>query len=155
MVCHSYILICHPYVTRIYSHVIRMPFVCSRMSFACHSYVLVCHVYVTSMYSYVIRMSLVCHPYVTLMCSYVIRVSLVCTPMLSVCGFTMNPLILFILDLFLKFFIFQDLKSLVIWQTVIWVSHSCCGHNNLLAFHLWWRETMLEEEKVSKDFVMG
>ena len=95
-------LVCHPYFTRMYSHVICMSLVCTRMSFVCHSnpirMSLVCHPYVTRMYSYVIltslvcirmsfactcmssvchsyviRMSLVCHPYVTRMYSYVIR----------------------------------------------------------------------------------
>ena len=101
-ICMS--LICHPYVTRMYSYVIYMSLVCTRMSSACHSYVLVCHPYVTHMYSYVTRMYsyltrmslvctrmsfvcylyvLVCHSYVTRMYSYVIRMSLVC-------GFTMN-----------------------------------------------------------------
>ena len=74
----------HPYVTCMYSYVIRMSLVCTRISFICHSYVLVCHLYVTRMYSYVIRMSLVCtrmpflchsyvlvcHPYVTRMWFY-------------------------------------------------------------------------------------
>ena len=87
-VCHSYVLACHPYVPPIYSyvirmsvvctrmssvcltylHVIRMSLVCTRMSSVCHSYILICHPYVTRMYSYVIRMSLVCtcsHTYVT------------------------------------------------------------------------------------------
>ena len=91
-------LVCHSHVPRMYSYVICMSFVCTRVSSVCHSYVLVCHPYVTCMYSHVIRMSLVCthlssvchsyvlicHPYLTRMCSYVIRLSLVC-------GFSMNP----------------------------------------------------------------
>ena len=67
--------------------VIRMSFLCIRMS-------LVCHLSVTYMYSFVVRMSLVCirmlpvcHLYVTRKYQYVIRISLVC-------GFTMNPLAL-------------------------------------------------------------
>ena len=97
-VCQSYVLfVCHLYVTLMYSYLIRMSLVRTRMSPVCHSYVLVCHRYVTRMYSYVIRMSLactrmssvchsyvlVCHPYVTRIYSYVI-------PMSLVCGFTMN-----------------------------------------------------------------
>ena len=85
-----YVLLCHPYVTRLYSYIIRMSLVCTRIPSICHSYVLVCHPYVTRMYAYIIRifivctrMSLVCHPYVTRMYSYVIC-------MLLVCGFTMN-----------------------------------------------------------------
>ena len=80
-----------------YSYIIRMSLVCTRMSSVCHSYVLVYNPYVTRMYSHVIRMSivctrmssvchsyvLVCYPYVTRMYSYAIRMSLIC-------GFTMN-----------------------------------------------------------------
>ena len=58
--------------------VIRMLFVCTRMS-------LVFHWYVTRMCSYFIRMSLVFHLYVTRMYSYIIRVPLVCTRMSPVC----------------------------------------------------------------------
>ena len=77
--------VCQPHVTRMYSHVIRISLVCTRMSFICHLYVLVSDPYVTRMYSHVIHMSLVCHPHVnvTRMYSYVIRMSLIC-------GFTMN-----------------------------------------------------------------
>ena len=46
-----YVLVCHLYVTRMYSCVIRMSLVCTRMLLVC---------YVTRMYSHVIRMSLVC-----------------------------------------------------------------------------------------------
>ena len=96
-VCNSYVsyitpismsiicvVVCHSYVTCMYSYVIRMSLVCTRMLFVCHSYVLICHPYVTRMYSYVTRMSLacthmspyvtyvlICHPYVTRMYSYV------------------------------------------------------------------------------------
>ena len=61
-VCRSYVLVCHPYFfffflsayfTRIYSYIICMSLVCTRMSS-------VCHPYVTRLYSYVTRMSLVC-----------------------------------------------------------------------------------------------
>ena len=45
---------------RLYSYVIRMSLVYTRISSVCHSYVLVCHPYVTCMYLHVIRMSLVC-----------------------------------------------------------------------------------------------
>ena len=45
---------------RLYSYVIRMSLVYTRISFVSHSYVLLCHPYVTRMYLYVIRMSLVC-----------------------------------------------------------------------------------------------
>ena len=63
MICHLYVLyvlFCHPYLNCMYSFVIRMSLVCTRMSSVCHSYVFVCHSYVTRMYLYVIRMSLVC-----------------------------------------------------------------------------------------------
>ena len=97
-VCQSYVLVCHLHVTHMYSYVIRILLICTRMSSICHSHVLVCHPYITHMYSYVIRMSLactrmssvchsyvlVCHPYVTCMYSYAIRESLVCTRMSSV-----------------------------------------------------------------------
>ena len=59
-VCHSYVLVCHPYFTPMYSHVIRMVVLRTRMSSVSHSYVLVCHPYVTRMYLFVICMSLVC-----------------------------------------------------------------------------------------------
>ena len=42
-----------------YSYVIGMSLICTRISPVCHSHVLVCHPCVTRMYSYVIRMSLV------------------------------------------------------------------------------------------------
>ena len=48
------------YITRLYSYVICMSLVCTRMSSICHSYVFVCHPYVTRIYSYVTRISLVC-----------------------------------------------------------------------------------------------
>ena len=87
------------YVSRIYSYVICMSFVCTRLSSICHSYVLVCHPYVTRMHSYVIRMSLVCtpmssichsnvlacHSYVARMYAYPIRMPVVCTRMSLVC----------------------------------------------------------------------
>ena len=77
-------LVCHLYVSRMYSYVICMLLVCTRMSSVCHSHVLVCHRCATRMYSYVIRMSListrmstvcrsyllVCHLYVTRMWYY-------------------------------------------------------------------------------------
>ena len=65
-VYQSYVLVCHPYVTHMYSYLIRMSLVYTRMSSVCHWYVLVCHPYVTRikdlarMYSYVIRVLLVC-----------------------------------------------------------------------------------------------
>ena len=66
-------------------HVIRMSFVCTRMSHLCHSYVTcttllctlkssVCHLYV-----------LICHSFVTRIYSYVNLMSLVCTRMSSAC----------------------------------------------------------------------
>ena len=62
LVFHLYVtrmsLVFHLYVTRMYSYIIRVPLVCTRMSPVCDSYVLVCNPYVT-------RMSLACHPYVT------------------------------------------------------------------------------------------
>ena len=99
--CHSNVICmsCHPFVTHMYSYIIRISLVCTRMTLICHSFVIVCYPYVTRMYSYVIRISLVStrmssvwhsyvvvsQPYVTHMYSDVIRMSLVCTRMLSVC----------------------------------------------------------------------
>ena len=57
-VCPSYVLVCHLYVTRMYSYVICMSPVCTRISSV--SQLVVSHLYVTRMYSYVTRMSLVC-----------------------------------------------------------------------------------------------
>ena len=65
--CHSYILIFHPYLSRMYSHVIRMSLVRTRMASVCHSYVIRMSLVFTRMYSYVIlctHMSPVCHSYV-------------------------------------------------------------------------------------------
>ena len=77
---HSRIPVCHSYATRTYSHVIRMPLVCTRMPSACHLYVLVCHPYVT-------RMSSVCHSYVVLPWTVVVNgvMSLVCSFTMSRC----------------------------------------------------------------------
>ena len=100
---------CHSYIIRIYSCVIRMPLVYTRMSSVCYSYTLICQPYVTRIHSYVLRMSLVCtrmasvshsyvlvcHPYSTRMNSYAIRVSLVC-------GFTVNLSIPYNLSFFSK-----------------------------------------------------
>ena len=60
-----YVFVCHSYVSRMYSYVICMSLVCTRMSSVCHSYV--------------IRMSLVC----TRMSFVCTRMSSVCTPMYS------------------------------------------------------------------------
>ena len=105
-VCHSYVCVFHPDVSCMYSYVIRMSPICTRMSFACHSYVpayvFVCQPYVIRMYSYFTRMSLICtrmspvshsyvficHLYVTRMYTYVIRMSVVC-------GFTILLMIQF------------------------------------------------------------
>ena len=64
----SYVTRMCSYIICIYSYVIRMSLVCTRMSSVCHSYVIcvscsyvfVCHPCVNLMYSYVIHMSLVC-----------------------------------------------------------------------------------------------
>ena len=85
LICHSCVtrisFVCHSYVNRMYSYIIRMSLVCTRISFICQSSVFVCHSYVTRMYSYVIRMShvctrmsSVCHSYVTRMYSCVTRI---------------------------------------------------------------------------------
>ena len=34
----QYVLVCHPYFTRIYSYVIRISLVCTRVSSVCHSH---------------------------------------------------------------------------------------------------------------------
>ena len=78
--------VCHLYAIRMYSYVIRVSLVCTRMSYVCHSYVLVCHPYVTRIHSYVIRMSLVFTRMSSVCHSYVIRMSLVCTHMSPVCN---------------------------------------------------------------------
>ena len=92
--CHSYVLVCHLYAIHIYSYVICMSLVCTRMSSVCHLYSVVCHPYVTRIYLYVICMLLVCtcvssashlyllvcHLYATCMYSFVIRISLVYEP---------------------------------------------------------------------------
>ena len=66
-----------PVDARVYSYVIRMSLVCTRVSSVCHSFVLVCHPYVTRMSS--VCHSYVCHSYVIRMYSYVICMSPVCT----------------------------------------------------------------------------
>ena len=68
-----------------YSYVIRMSLVCTRMSSVCHSYVIHMLVVCTRMSSVFHSYVLVCHPHVTRMYYYVIRMSLVCTRMSSVC----------------------------------------------------------------------
>ena len=65
-------------MTDIYSYVIRMSLVNSRMSLVCHSYVFVCHSYVT-------RMSLVCHPYVLVCHPHITRMPSVCHSYVLVC----------------------------------------------------------------------
>ena len=45
---------CHPYV-------IRMLFLCTRLSFICHSYVIVCHLYAIRMSLECARRSFACH----------------------------------------------------------------------------------------------
>ena len=58
--CHLHVICMRSYFIYIYSYVIHMSLVCTRMLSVCHSYVLEYHPYVTRTYSYVIRMSLVC-----------------------------------------------------------------------------------------------
>ena len=85
--------------------VIRMSFVCTRISLVCEYSLIwfymsfVCHSYVHTCNSYVIHMSLVCtrispvchsyvlacHPYATCMYSHVTSMLFVCTSMSSVC----------------------------------------------------------------------
>ena len=107
---HSYVFVCHPYVTCIYSYVIRMSLVSTRMSSVCHSYTRMssmCHSYVLVCHPYVTRI-LVCHPHVTRMHSYFICMSLVYSfviRMSLVCGFSMNPLLPQCVDEFLYLFI--------------------------------------------------
>ena len=75
------VLVCHSYVSRLYSYVICMSLVCTRMSSVCHSSV-------TRMYSCVIRVSLLCTRMPSVCHSYVLtclRMSLVCARMSSVC----------------------------------------------------------------------
>ena len=81
LVCLSYVLVCHPNVTRMYSYVIRMSLVCTRMSYVCQEYVLICHPYVTRIYSYVIRTSLVCTP-----------MSYVCQQYVLICHYELSTL---------------------------------------------------------------
>ena len=111
-----------------YSYVIRVRLLCTRMSSVCHSYVLVSHPFVTRMYSYVILMSLVissvyhsyvlvCHPYVTRIYSYVIRMSLVCS-------FTMS-LTFNLVSFFYLLFFFRMLQILV---TLSKLNHMAACH---------------------------
>ena len=99
-VCYSYVLVCthmsrmsllftlrHPYVIRMHSYATRMSLVCTRMSSVSYSYLLVCTYMSYVCHSYI----LVCHPYVTRMYMYVIRMSFVC-------GFTMDVLVIPILQ---------------------------------------------------------
>ena len=58
-----------------YSYVIRMSLVGTRISSVCHSDVLACHLYVTRMYLYVIHMSLVCGFTVNLYYMQMLRVN--------------------------------------------------------------------------------
>ena len=52
--------------------------------------------------------------------------------------------------IFLKFL---NLKSKVVKQLVRQLVYSLFGDNNLVPFHLWWRETVLKREKGYKCFV--
>ena len=72
LICTRMSLVCHSYVTRVYSYVILMSLVCTCMTFICHSYVLVSNV-ISLAYT---RISSVCH-------SYVICISVVCARILS------------------------------------------------------------------------
>ena len=74
-------------ISRMYSYVICMSLVCTRMPSLCHSYVLVCHPCFTRMYSYVIRMSLVCTRMSSVCHSYV----LVCHPYVTRKWFYYDP----------------------------------------------------------------
>ena len=76
-VYHSYVLVCHLYITRLYSYVIWISFVCTRMPSLCTRILSSC---VTRMYLYLIhmslvctRMSFVCHSHVIVCHSYVTR----------------------------------------------------------------------------------
>ena len=84
---YLYVLVCHSYVARVYSYVVPMSLVCTRMSSVFHSYVLVCHPHVTRMYSYVIRMSLVCTRMSSVCHSYV----LACHPCVTRMWFYHEP----------------------------------------------------------------
>ena len=67
LVCQSYVLLRHSYFTRImYSYVIRMSLVCTRMPPVCNPISLVCTRISPACHSYV----LVCHPYVIRLCFY-------------------------------------------------------------------------------------
>ena len=108
-VCYSYVLVCHSHVTRMYSYVIRISLLCTRMSSVCHSYVLVCHLYVTRMYSHVIRMSLVCtrmayvcHSYVPICRWYVTRMWFYHEPFKNICFTLSSKIMLCYLDFHFK-----------------------------------------------------
>ena len=66
----SSVLVCHSYVTRIYSYIICMSLVCTRMSSVCHLYVIRMPLVSTHMLSVYHSYVLVCHPYVTSMWFY-------------------------------------------------------------------------------------
>ena len=68
---YLYVLVCRSYDSPMYSYVICMSLVCTRMSSVCHSYVLVCHPYVTRMSLVCTRMSSVCYSYVLVCYPYV------------------------------------------------------------------------------------
>ena len=86
-----YVLVCHSYGACMYSHIIPLSLVGTRISFVCHWHVEVCYSYVTRIYLYVTRMSLVCHSYVTRMYSYVIRMLLVvCHSCVLLCNLSLR-----------------------------------------------------------------
>ena len=77
-ICHPYVtrisFVCHPYVTRMYSYVIHLSLVCTRMSPVCYSYVLVCHSFVCHSDILVCRLWFYHEP--IKMCVFIFRTSL-------------------------------------------------------------------------------
>ena len=64
-----------------------------------------------------------------------------------------SPLNRSISEIFSKFPNFQSPKPQNVGQLVNQFLHSFSADNNLLSFHLWWREIALKREKVYKCFV--
>ena len=71
LICTRMSLVCHSYVTRVYSYAILMSLVCTCMTFICHSYVLVSNV-ISLAYSRISSVCHSCHLYFSRMCSYII-----------------------------------------------------------------------------------
>ena len=54
---------------------------------------------------------------------------------------------------FIEFSWFFKILSLVVRQLVRQLVHAFSGDNNLVSFHMWWKEIVLKPEKICKYFV--